>query len=209
MDESCKFTLLDSTEPSFDIKLREILERCYKCDGLETQCGGQINKAWTKGRWSGRSPEVKGKKYLLYYSRDLQETIFALRKRVPTIHSRKVSKFCGFLVGYKMKDYFYIDLVCSANRKGAALIRSAEGLATRLGCTHVALRAAGTPTRRGVTIPNKRLMSYYYRKGFKRAVNACDMSSSRSSRASLRALNVDVTEGSGWWMSKCLTAAGK
>ena len=113
----------------------------------------------------------------------------------------------GFLVGSvkRLEDgpVFYVDLVCSANRKGKDLLFRAEIKALSLGMRTITLRAA-----------SPKLLNVYRRRGYTREVDACKRKT-REQRRKLREMDKVAsalfqgeredwrTSGEGWWMSKC------
>ena len=116
----------------------------------------------------------------------------------------------GFLVGSvkQLEDgpVFYVDLVCSAHRKGKDLLARAEIKALSLGMQTITLRAA-----------SPKLLNVYRRRGYKREVDACKQKT-RERRRKLREMDKVAsalfqgdradwrTSGDGWWMSKCCAA---
>ena len=82
---------------------------------------------------------------------------------------------------------FYIDLICSANRKGKLLMETVEKW----------VRATAPSTQLiGLHAATKELIPYYNRYGYRRTRDACTQRVRREQ--SLPETN------SGFWMSKCL-----
>lgn len=96
---------------------------------------------------------------------------------------RSKGAFCGFGLGFTktvegVGTVFYIDLVCSQERKGKQILSALEGhAATKKIADVVALRAAAPG-----------LVRVYRRLGYVRAANAC-LPPSRAARALLRAVD--------------------
>ena len=115
--------------------------------------------------------------------------------------------FCGYALGHRKTHqirgtatrFVYIDLLCSANRKGSALLAAAETFALDNGVRRIALRAATAD-----------LVPYYQKKGYTRSADQCVMRYvTRSASSALRELDVDAEfddgqPNEGYWMSKCL-----
>jgi hypothetical protein len=98
---------------------------------------------------------------------------------------RSKGAFCGFGLGFTkavegVGTIFYIDLVCSQERKGKQILSALERHAATISDV-VALRAA-TPG----------LVRVYRRLGYVRAANAC-LPPSRAARALLRAVDENAT----------------
>jgi len=107
----------------------------------------------------------------------------------------------GIALGRLKKDhlgskYFYVHLLCSAERKGAAVLRMCEKYAVEKGAKYVALRAATV-----------RLMKYYRNHRFLQRSVGCGGKESTASRAvdrqRMKELNADTMEH-GFWMTKCV-----
>ena len=99
-------------------------------------------------------------------------------------------RFCGYALGHEKRHqiqgtptpFIYIDLICSAKRKGAALLSAAETFARGGGARRIALRAA-----------TKGLIPYYLKKGFTRSPDQCVMRRiTRSSSIELRKLDANA-----------------
>ena len=137
------------------------------------------------------------------------------RIREKTHHAQSYTHACshvgenllGFLIGSvkQLEDgpVFYVDLVCSAHRKGKDLLARAEIKALSMGMRTITLRAA-----------SPRLLNVYRRRGYTREVDACRRKT-REQRRKLRDMDKVAsalfqgkreewrTSGDGWWMSKC------
>lgn len=183
-----------------------LLKRCTRrskttCDAVGKQC---------------RALNKKTKKFESAINRAyVRDEIIGSRTLHLLLATNKATKDSeGFLVGsvktlpHNKQKVFYIDLVCSAHRKGRDLLTRAEIYALSLGYSTIGLRAA-TPA----------LLNIYRRRGFKRDVDACKKRT-RTQRRALRHMDVVAsklfqqgsrsgwqTSGEGWWMSKC-TATG-
>ena len=161
------------------------------CNGIPTQC------------------VVKNRK-----TRKLEETINGayVRKHIMprathTLVATSGENLLGFLIGSvkQLEDgpVFYVDLVCSAHRKGKDLLARAEIKALSMGMRTITLRAA-----------SPRLLNVYRRRGYTREVDACRRKT-REQRRKLRDMDKVAsalfqgkreewrTSGDGWWMSKC------
>lgn len=90
---------------------------------------------------------------------------------------------CGFGLGFTKRvkelgrSVFYVDLVCSQERKGGKILAAMESYAKSVGADVVALRAA---------VPD--LIALYEKKGYHRMANAC-VPPSRAGRIALRELD--------------------
>ncbi len=203
--------IIRAREPKqFAATLREILNGCSRCDseGAATPFDSECSRM-EKDKMTGETTSVAAinvnyvkrnmapsAEFLIYFEKD-----GVARRTGPPMRV-----YTGFLLG-KLIDrrVFYIDLVCSKHRKGAALIQAAETLAKGLACHYIGLRAAYPKLRR-----------YYCRNGFVEMANPCEGSlgrKTRGEREALRSLNLHATRtghtsdgsGDGWWMAKCLT----
>lgn len=131
--------------------------------------------------------------FLLYESpqKKLDGTYSKYRKRIDGFLFGRIKTIPENKRGVKNPQVFYIDLVCSAHKKGRALLEQAEKYALKKGIRLMGLRAAQSG-----------LIPYYKRLGYKRVANSCRKRRTGNKRV-MKRLDVD-TDYDGFWMSKCL-----
>lgn len=196
----CEFVILSQDHELFAIQLKKLVNACGKynkglCDGVSRQCK-------TTNKTSKLVEVVIERDYVRKKIMSRVEYLLFYYKRSEITHR---DEHCGFALCSTMningKKLLYIDLLCSANRKGAALLRETEKLAKKLKVHAIGLRAA---------VP--KLLKYYRAKGFKRVFDPCQKND-RQQRRRLREWDQVAAKwsavgwkssGEGWWMSKCI-----
>ena len=181
---------------------KHLLSKCPR-RGKKTMCGGVHTQCVTRNRKTRKLERaINGAYVRKYIAPRATHTLVAITEK---------EEMLGFLVGSvkQLEDgpVFYIDLVCSAHRKGKDLLNRAEIMALSLGMRTITLRAA-----------SPKLLNVYRRRGYRREVDACKRKT-RAQRRKLRDMDKIAsalfqgnreedwrTSGDGWWMSKCCAA---
>lgn len=129
-----------------------------------TQCKHKVSYKYGKGQIS-----------------KAQYIIIATKSKT-TRHLGTRTMVCGFLLYQHKKTHGYIDVVCSANKMGSALIQAAETLTTQLRLPFIKLSAL------------THVIPYYKNKGYRHVDNPCT-----NNRQVVRG-----TAANGYRMTKCL-----
>ena len=216
MGDPCT-TLLTFEKDSVSPEFWKYLEKLMMSDDLiDKQCQGEVNPDYIKKVAWKRTTVV-----LIVIKADRIQD----ESRAHIQMSMNRDNICGFALGHTiygklnhvnqtLVPTLYLDILCSANRKGKVLINNIKDYARSVGLVGVYLYAAAEEDvitdaiEKGTMETKTPLLKWYERLGFKRSVYICPLDSPTRSREldqqETLMLNILRHRGDGFVMTLCL-----